>query len=298
MDINDNKIYIIKHLPINKEDSHWEIAVSGIGRLYLDPKNISTINDYTAYHPKQGKTLKDFSLIYISKGDGEYTSTDCSSQKIDKGDAFIVFPNQWYNYYPNPNTKWNEYWITFRGEYFERVLKHVVNKKDPIFHIGVNEEIIKIFSQLFDYATEQPYGYQSVLSSLTLHLISLIQCISMNKSQCSESVNMQKVQEACIFMQENIYEKFSLEDIAQSTNMSYSNFRKVFKQYTGITPHQYVLQIKLRKVKELLNNTSMSIHDIATKLNFESADYFSYFFRCKTGISPISYRKKAQKDED
>ena len=86
--------------------------------------------------------------------------------------------------------------------------------------------------------------------------------------------------------------------IDESINMSYSNFRKSFKQYTGIAPHQYMLQLKLSKIKDLLSSTEMSIQDIAMKLNFESADYFSYFFRSKTGINPLSYRKEIEKQRE
>ena len=42
----------------------------------------------------------------------------------------------------------------------------------------------------------------------------------------------------------------------------------------------------------------MSIQEIAMKLNFESADYFSYFFRSKTGINPLSYRKEIKRQQD
>ena len=94
------------------------------------------------------------------------------------------------------------------------------------------------------------------------------------------------------------YDKLTPEDIAESINMSYSNFRKSFKQYTGIAPHQYMLQLKLSKIKDLLSSTEMSIQDIAMKLNFESADYFSYFFRSKTGINPLSYRKEIEKQRE
>lgn len=109
-----------------------------------------------------------------------------------------------------------------------------------------------------------------------MHTIGLI--YSINKNQDYGPVSMQKIQEACVLMRENIYDKFTPEDIAESINMSYSNFRKSFKQYTGIAPHQYMLQLKLSKIKDLLSSTEMSIQDIAMKLNFESADYFSYFF--------------------
>ena len=129
-----------------------------------------------------------------------------------------------------------------------------------------------------------------------MHTIGLI--YSINKNQDCGPVSMQKIQEACVLMRENTYDKFTPEDIAESINMSYSNFRKSFKQYTGIAPHQYMLQLKLSKIKDLLSSTEMSIQDIAMKLNFESADYFSYFFRSKTGINPLSYRKEIEKQRE
>lgn len=144
--------------------------------------------------------------------------------------------------------------------------------------------------------TAQKSGFQAVLAGITMHTIGLI--YSINKNQDCGPVSMQKIQEACVLMRENIYDKFTPEDIAESINMSYSNFRKSFKQYTGIAPHQYMLQLKLSKIKDLLSSTEMSIQDIAMKLNFESADYFSYFFRSKTGINPLSYRKEIEKQRE
>ena len=160
----------------------------------------------------------------------------------------------------------------------------------------MNDQIVKHFGEMLDCARAQKSGFQAVLAGITMHTIGLI--YSINKNHDYGSVSMQKIQEACVLMRENIYDKFTPEDIAESINMSYSNFRKSFKQYTGIAPHQYMLQLKLSKIKDLLSSTEMSIQDIAMKLNFESADYFSYFFRSKTGINPLSYRKEIEKQRE
>ena len=87
---------------------------------------------------------------------------------------------------------------------------------------------------MLDCARAQKSGFQAVLAGITMHTIGLI--YSINKNQDYGSVSMQKIQEACVLMRENIYDKFTPEDIAESINMSYSNFRKSFKQYTGIAP--------------------------------------------------------------
>ena len=81
------------------------------------------------------------------------------------------------------------------------------------------------------------------------------------------------------------------DDIASSLNMSYSWFRRMFKQYTGLSPAQYQLQVKLQKAKALLIGSSKTVKEIAFILDFESANYFTFFFKQKTGTTPIEFRK-------
>lgn len=204
------------------------------------------------------------------------------------------------SYQPIANIGWDEYYVTFQGDYFEKLLNGIINRANPIFHIGMNDQIVKHFGEMLDCARAQKSGFQAVLAGITMHTIGLI--YSINKNQDYGSVSMQKIQEACVLMRENIYDKFTPEDIAESINMSYSNFRKSFKQYTGIAPHQYMLQLKLSKIKDLLSSTEMSIQDIAMKLNFESADYFFLLFqeqnRHKPTLLPKRNRKAAGKSQE
>jgi len=65
----------------------------------------------------------------------------------------------------------------------------------------------------------------------------------------------------------------------------------MFKRYTGLSPAQYFLQLKLNKAKDLLLNTSMSIKEISVITGFESQYYFSRFFKKRIGMSPIQQRK-------
>lgn len=139
----------------------------------------------------------------------------------------------------------------------------------------------------------QFFCHQTILASLTLHIISEIHSISQTNSL--EPCNMQKIQEACLIIQERIYDKTHFEDIATSLNMSYSNFRKLFKLYIGLSPLQYLLDLKISKIKEFLCYTDLSIFELSVKLNFESPEYFSYFFKSRTGVTPATYRKDSRK---
>ena len=87
-----------------------------------------------------------------------------------------------------------------------------------------------------------------------------------------------------------------LESLAKILNVSYSLFRREFKNKCGISPGQYRQQLKLAKAKELLYTTNMSIAEISSRLNFECIGQFSTFFKKKVGIPPLEYRKRGTKN--
>lgn len=298
MDTNTSykKHSIIKYLPSNENSMQWGTAISGIGYQHIDAESKYPIKGHPigyTFNPDRGRTLDEYAIVYITKGQGTFTSVNTGDKELLQGDAFFIYPGHWHSYYPSKETGWDEYWITFRGGYFENLLNILTNRNQPIFHIGMNELIVKLFQEMQDCAQAQQIGFQQVLSGITLHILGLMYSIS--KNQIFEAKEIQKIQEACVIMRESIYNKLTPEDIACTLNMGYSSFRKLFKQYTGLAPHQYMLQIKLEKIKDLLGNTDLSIQDIASDLNFESADYFSFFFRSKAGISPLMYRKNIEK---
>lgn len=292
---NRNKHNIIKYLPTNDNENIWGISISSIGFQSINPKENYPLKGHSSkytFNPERGRIIDEFVMVYITRGEGVFMSSDCPMQKISEGDVFFVCPKQWHTHHPTFEVGWDEYYFTLGGPYFDNLLCKIVNRTNPILHIGINEILINHFVQMIDSAMAEKAGFQALLGGTALHIISLV--YSINETQDYRTEAIQKMQKACMLMRENIYENFTPEDIAKSINMSYSSFRKAFKKYAGIAPHQYMLQLKISKIKELLDSTEMSVQDISSKLSFESPDYFSYFFRKKTGVSPISYRKHVE----
>lgn len=91
-------------------------------------------------------------------------------------------------------------------------------------------------------------------------------------------------------MRENIEKPIPLEKLAKELPMGYSRFRKSFKEITGKSPNQYYLDIRLKKAKELLTTTNLSVDEIACQTGFGEIFYFSKFFKKKNGVSPKSFR--------
>ena len=91
-------------------------------------------------------------------------------------------------------------------------------------------------------------------------------------------------------MIENLYKNVDVEELAEKLNLSYSWFRKVFKDYTGYAPAKYFQELKIKKAEELLMRTSHSVKEISYMLNYKSAEHFFSLFKKKTGFTPLEYR--------
>ena len=84
------------------------------------------------------------------------------------------------------------------------------------------------------------------------------------------------------------------QEVAHDLCMGYSNFRRIFKEYTGLSPAKYIQQVRMGKVKEALTNSSRPVKEIAFEMGYENEDYFFTAFRRQTGMTPQEYRAFTQ----
>ena len=99
------------------------------------------------------------------------------------------------------------------------------------------------------------------------------------------------VTKAINYMNANYTENFSLDDLAERIYATKQTLNYHFKKDLGCTPMNYLLRLRLTKVKELLATSDKSIEEIAEGCGFSSGNYLTLIFKQKEGISPSSYRK-------
>jgi AraC family transcriptional regulator len=91
-------------------------------------------------------------------------------------------------------------------------------------------------------------------------------------------------------IESDLSEDLSLKVLAKSAGLSEYHFLRMFKKSTGYTPHQYVINQRIERAKDLLKNTDMSITEIAYLLGFSTPAHFTHLFRRKTGLLPSQLR--------
>jgi AraC family transcriptional regulator len=91
-------------------------------------------------------------------------------------------------------------------------------------------------------------------------------------------------------IESDLAEDLPLKVLAGAAGLSEYHFLRMFKQATGYTPHQYVINQRIERAKDLLCKTDMSITEIAYLLGFSTPAHFTHHFRRKTGITPSAMR--------
>ena len=83
----------------------------------------------------------------------------------------------------------------------------------------------------------------------------------------------------------------SLDEMAQSVELSTAHFARMFRKSTGETPHQFVLRQKIERAKTMLRDRATRVLDVAVACGFKTQQHFAQVFRDVCGVSPTEYRQ-------
>ena len=108
----------------------------------------------------------------------------------------------------------------------------------------------------------------------------------------SDSENSLLLKNAVRYLEEHYTENFKMSFLAEKFNLSESHFRKLFKGFTGLSPVEYRNGLRIEHAKELLNQSTVSVAEVARAVGIEDPFYFSRIFKESEGVSPLQYKKR------
>lgn len=257
-------------------------------QLYLTDIGFYPNAEYHFRERKEG--CSEYVLIFCVAGKGWFHLNQ-EKKKVEAGQFFILPPNRLHGYGSQNNDPWTIYWVHFKGaraEYFSFLENEipqttVVHENDQ--RIILFEEIIQL---LGTGLSVENLSYAMSCLDLLLAMFKYNRIFDRNRS----SVPNDACEQAIAFMQNNVYQKVKLEEIAKAVNLSPSHFSAVFKKRTQRAPMEYFIFLKIQKSCHLLDTSNLRIKEIALSLGFDDPYYFSRLFSKVMLISPAVYRKK------
>ena len=285
---------ISKYLVVNPRDVQWGLTVNTVGYEEIGVADTYPTRGHADgyyFDIDKGRVLNEYQLLYITEGEGVFNSAHAKDVPLKAGDLFLLFPGEWHTYYPTGKHGWKSYWIGFKGKNVDdRVKAGFLSVDKPIYHVGFSADIIRLYEEAYKRAQEEAPYLQQILAGIVNHLVGLMYALERSMELSKDHTRVDMINLARLRIRESLEVDLTIQQIAEELGVSYSNFRKLFKEFTGISPALYQQDLRLQRAKELLATTTLSIKEIAYRLRFESPDYFSSKFKIKTGKKPSEFR--------
>lgn len=231
-------------------------------------------------------------LIYSVEGNGEVWLG--GTRYVIPVDHFFIIPaGISHKYYSDTSNPWSIYWIHFTGsksaEFSRSLSQPVMIDRNNYSRIS---ERIELFEEIF-INLERGYSKEAIeYVNLSLgRLLATFTHLSQYRVIDYQSM-MDPVGKSINFMLENVNRRIYLEELARVSGVSVSQLSRLFVQNTGHSPIDYSVNLKIQRACRLLDNTALTIAEIAREMGFSDQFYFSRIFHKVMNLSPARYRNK------
>ena len=247
--------------------------------LFYARKNFYTKRNYK----------ESYLLLFTLEGNG-YLEQDNQRIILNKNEALLIdcrLPQE----YGTLNDKWIHYWLHIDG-FGVKSYYSLLNPDNKLSAIKLDSDSLNYY---FDSILKnlESENTESILEiSLACHNILNKMTRRINGDNLSgSSINI--IKESADYIRNNYKEDLDLDLLIDKAHLSKAYFIRLFKQYIGTTPHNFLINCRINKAKELLELSDLSLTKIAEESGFTDSSAFSVRFKAVTGVNPGTYRKNS-----
>ncbi|MFC4597629.1 AraC family transcriptional regulator [Cohnella hongkongensis] len=248
---------------------------------------------------KMGPAVHDYYLIHtVLSGYGDFTIGG-RSYRCGAGDSFMIFPGELFSYQADDRAPWRYAWFAFVGSGAAAAMEAIGASPDnPVVAGSLNPHVRNAYEQLrrcFEGSLGAELSNLEAEGWLRLLLHQLGAARAKNRLAAPAAADADHiVKQALQYLTLQYAQPISVSGIAGMLGYHRTHLCKLFKQATGMSPMQYLLQIRMQRA-ELLLASQMTIEQVASSVGYGDALYFSKKFRAWSGHSPSEYRKELRK---
>lgn len=141
---------------------------------------------------------------------------------------------------------------------------------------------------LTEYEGNEPLTESYIRSLFASTCVLIIKCYESVRTKGTKDV----YNAAVAFLVKNLDEETNIREIVKAFGISERYFRKIFTEHTGLSPSQFIIELRLRRAKSLLSCSNKSITEIAFSCGFYDGCHLNRIFKKYEGMTPKEYRKK------
>lgn len=260
-----------------------------------------TLFDSTKYRKRdayRNHTHTQIELGFVVAGEGEYV-LEGTRFDIRAGDLFLVRPNEQHCVPTITSDELSSFNIHFSPLYVWRVLSDYIEagrlncfvRSDIAISARVrgNARVTALLEEIRGaFIRDDRFALRRLVPAL---LVEIAEGLPLCEGALGSTLHLGDVRSAVHYIEENLSEHITLEDIARAGNMSKSHLNEWFRTVTGMTPYEYLLVTRVERSVELLRSTDMTVLAVSENCGFSNLANFNKAFKKRTGLTPQAYRK-------
>ncbi len=264
-------------------ENSFNFLLSDELNLYYCGKRVKTLDH--SYGPE---VRQHYLLMYCVDGTAVCKKDD---DEISFGahDLYVMFPNEKIHYVTPTGSYWTSWWVGVYGSLTDTLMEMLgVTKDNPFIHIRDNYTMECLMKEIYDTSLNSDASSKMKCISLLYELFSFLM------KDAGSTYKSDIISDAQNLIEHNLSGQISVADLAEKLGINPSYLTRIFKQKHSKSPKDYILDHKIKRAKELLKNTDVSVTDIARSVGFDDPLYFSRLFKKRTTLTPTKYRVKKQ----
>ena len=254
--------------------------------VYLYPLSSGHFR-YTGGYRNIRRSFDSFELFCVEEGSVELKNHSMTLT-AHPGQLVLLDCYSPHSYYSKDG--WACYWLHFDGQVARAFYCRITEAYGSfLFSLDQYSPAFLHLMNIYEcFRLSRPIDEAGISSQIT----SILNSILRGAPQVKKDLPAQEsVASAVAYISEHFRYPLSLNDLAQHAAVSPFYFTRVFRQETGYTPHQYIINTRIANAKFLLRTTEDSVKDIAIQTGWNSESTFCSAFRKSTGLTPSVYRK-------
>ncbi len=233
-------------------------------------------------------------LLYCTDGQG-WIQLPKGRVMLQAGEVFAIAPGTPHSYGADKNNPWSIHWFHFSGEQCYEAVRAIMAEKESqpqAVRVPFSTERIALFDRIFDTFLKGYSTSNLLYANLTIPFFLASFILPENFQDAITTTSpANPTHNAILFMQNNVSQPITLDNIAQAAHLSISFFSRKFKQDTGYAPIEYFNHLRIQRACQLLHLSDLRINEVASRIGIDDPFYFSRLFKKQMGISPAEYRK-------